>query len=780
MIRPATSSTSIFSVLFSRHGLLALIPILTFLIYSNTWNASFHLDDDINIVENRAIQIKTLDLSSLIRAGFRSPLPNRFVADISFALNYYFGGFHVSGYHWVNYLIHLGTALLLFLFLYETFSQEALRGSIPFPGEAAAIASLLWAVHPVQTQSVTYIVQRMTSLSAFFYLLAFVLYILGRKRAGKDRPPGSRAKIDYWYLGAGVAALMSLGSKEIAITLPMMIVLYDVFFFCKGDRVKITKAVPAYFALVIATGLFGLLCLWGASGSFSAFQDSLSRQYGADYIPWGLRLMTESRVLIYYLSLLLFPHPSRLNLDYDFPISYSMLNPPTTLLSVLAVIGLFSFACLSWRKRPLFTFFIFWYFGNLLLESSVLQLDLVFEHRLYLPSVPFFAGIAIGLLRWASAASSKWTPVLVSGLLVGLISVDSIWTVERNRVWKDEVTLWEDTVSKSPQKARPYKALGTAYAEEGRLDEAIQSFLTALRLNENYAKVHTNLGVAYYKKGTTAQAISEFKRAIEINERDALAYYNLANIFTDQGHWEDAIEAYQKAAEILPAEPTIRHNLAYALNRKGMRQEAIHEYLEAIRDGNDMFESHKNLAALYLQQEENDEALHHYQEADRIQPNDPAIHRIMGVLYKKQKLFDLALREFEKAVQLAPSPTIYYQLGTILDQKKELKGAIRAYQKAIEQDPKMVEAYINLGVAYQKEDRLDLSMAAFLEAMRLQPDLAEAHNNLGFLYQQKGLIELARLEYHLALQYRPDWDLPKTNLMQLQTPLQKIAFRPGE
>lgn len=772
-------STPTVSGFVHRRWLLGLIPILTLLIYSNTWDASFHLDDDINIVGNRAIQIKTLDLSSLIQAGFQSPLPNRFIANMSFALNYYFGDLHVFGYHWVNYLIHLGTAFLLYLFLSQTFSLQRLRRSIPFPGEAAAIAALFWAVHPIQTQSVTYIVQRMTSLSAFFYLLAFVFYIQGRKEAEEGLPSGSPSRFGYWYFGSGLAALLSFGSKETAIALPMMIVLYDFLFFSSDDREKIKKAAPIYLVLLIATGTIALFYLWGATGAFGALQEGILKQYGMGHIPWDIRLMTASRVLIYYLSLLFFPHPSRLNLDYDFPLSYSLWDPPTTFLSAVAVIGIFFFACFSWKRKPLLTFFVFWYFGNLLLESTILQLDLVFEHRLYLPSIVFFAGMTLWVLRWASA-SSEWTSMIVSVLLVGLISVHAFWTLERNRVWGEEVTLWQDTISKSPRKARPYEALGTAYAEQGRLDEAIQTFLMALRLNENDAKVHTNLGVAYYKKGKMEQAISELKRAIEINRRDALAYYNLANILTDQERWDDAVEAYQKAAAILPVEPMIRHNLAHALNRKGMRQEAMHEYLEAIRNKSDLIESHKNLAALYLQEDQIDEALHHYQEANRIRPEDPVVHRMMGSLYKKQKLFDLALREFEKAAQLAPSSTTYYQLGTVLDQKKKWGEAIRIYQKAIELNPEMVEAYINLGVDYQKQNQLEFSMKAFLEAMRLQPKLAEAHNNLGYLYQQQGLIGLARLEYELALRFRPQWDLPRVNLIQLQSPIQEGVFQPGQ
>ncbi|MBI3802731.1 MAG: tetratricopeptide repeat protein [Nitrospirae bacterium] len=767
MLRLSSSSSA-----YSRWVLL-LIPLLVCLVYSNTWDASFHLDDEMNIVENRVVQIKTITPSSLYQAGFQSPLPNRFVANISFALNYYLGGLHVSGYHAVNLLIHLITALLLALFLYRTLTLPSVRGAVPFPGEAATVAALLWAIHPIQTESVTYIVQRMTSLSALFYLLALVLFVSGRRRSEEGRSDGPRPF--FWYLCALMSALLSLGSKETAITLPLFVALYDLLFFRGGEWGKIKRVLPFYAVLFTATVLLAFFYLGGTPGEL---REGISKQYGVDQIPPAIRLMTESRVLLYYVSLLLFPHPARLNLDYDFPLSGGLLYPWTTLLSILFLIGVMSYGFYGWRRRPLLSFFIFWYVGNLFLESSVLQLDLVFEHRLYLPSIAFFTGVGVGLARLRALPPSKQASVLASVVLVSLIGVYSFWTFDRNRIWKNEVTLWEDTVSKSPKKARPFKALGTAYAEEGRLDESITAFLTALRLNENYAKAHTNLGVAYYKSGRTVPAISEFQRAIEINERDALAYYNLANIFTDQGRWDDAIIVYRKALEILPVEPMIRHNLAYALSQKGMRREAIHQYLEAIRAENSRVETHKNLAALYFQEDEVEEALHHYQEATQIQPNDPAVHRMIGQIYKKQRRFDLALQAFSKSADLQPNPVSYYQMGTLFDQKKEWDRAAHAYEKATQLDPKMVEAYINLGIAYQKEEKLDESMRAFLAAMRLRPDLPEAHNNLGFLYQQRGLVDLARFEYQSALHFRPEWDLPRLNLTNLGVVQQSALHRP--
>jgi tetratricopeptide (TPR) repeat protein len=750
--------------------LLFFLPVLVIFIYWNTWEASFHLDDDINIVENHAIHIQSLTPTELIQAGFESPLSNRFVANISLAINYYVGGLHVFGYHVVNFSIHLGTAALVYLFLYSTLTLPIFQKKIFAPQRIAATSALLWAIHPIQTQAVTYIIQRMTSLAAFFYLLAFILYIQGRKKGEPDRPAAR------WYVGAAAAALFSFGSKEIAVTLPFMVILYDLIFFCRGDRAKTRKAAPAYLLLFFGAGLLGWIYLGGLQGPIEAFTKGVSRQYGVETLPIDVRLMTGSRVIIYYFSLLLFPHPGRLNLDYDFSPSYALLHPPTTLFAILILTGFLLSAFYNMKRRPLFSFFVFWYLGNLILESSFLQLDLVFEHRLYLPSIAFFLGVALALERLRSGALAFKMPAAGAALVV-LIFFQTVWSVERNRVWKDEITLWEDTVLKSPQKARPHKALGTAYAEAGRLDEATEALQQALRINGNYAKARTNLGVVYYKKGETSLAIEEFQKAIAINERDALAYYNLANIFTDQGRWDDAIGAYRKGTEILPNESMIRHNLAYALNRKGMSKEAMEEYLKALEEGNRLAPTHKNLAALYVEEGSNDRAIYHYKEVIRLSPNDLAARLVLGRLYKKERLFDLAVREYEEAIRLQPAAAIYYALGTVFDQKGDWERAITAYQKAIQIDPKRVEAGINLGVIYQKQYKIESAMNAFLEVMRIAPDMPEAHNDLGFLYQQKGWIELARLEYQLALKFRPEWDLPRANLNSLPVKTETILSK---
>lgn len=743
-----------------RGWLLFFIPVLLICIYSNTWNSSFHLDDDINIVENHAIQIRSLSPSALIRAGFESPLPNRFVANISLALNYYTGGLQVLGYHVVNFLIHLANAGLVYLFLYLTLTLPLFQKKISRPGRIAAITALLWAVHPIQTQVVTYIVQRMTALAAFFYLIAFIFYIQGRKARENEKAWAQ------WYLGAAGAAALGFGSKETVFMFPVMVIFYDILFFCRLNRARIKRAAPVYFLLTIGIAALGLVYLGGVRGPIETFTEGVSRQYGVDTFPLDIRLLTESRVVIYYLSLLLAPHPSRLNLDYDFSPSYTLFDPPTTLLAILSLAGFLLAALYNAKKRPLFSFFVLWYLGNLFLESSFLQLDLVFEHRLYLPSISFFLGIALGLeqLRKWEFASRIPTAALA---LMALISFETVWGIERNLVWKNEISLWEDTVMKSPLKARPYKALGTAYAEAGRLDEAIEALQQALRINGDYAKARTNLGVVYYKKGEVGKAIDEFERSIKMNEKDALSYYNLANIFTDQDRWDDAIAAYKKAVEILPNESMIRHNLAYALNRKGMAKEAIEEYLEALREGNSLAPTHKNLAALYLEGGELEEAAGHYREAILIAPNDLGSRLALGRLYKKEMRFDLAIKEYEAAIHLKPDGAIYYALGMVFDQKGDWGRAIEAYQRALEMDPRRAEAAVNLGVIYQKQNRTAAAMKTFLEAMRISPEMPEAHNDLGFLYQKKGWIELARLEYRLALKYRPEWALPRTNLNSL-------------
>ena len=358
---------------------VALIAGVALVAYSNTFSVPFVFDDRPNIIENPNVQIKVFTwdkVERLIMNTYKETI--RVFSYFTLALNYYFGGFNVFGYHLVNFLLHVATGIFLYWFLMLTFNLPSLReayGAISY--KVALFASLIFISHPIQTQSVTYIVQRMACMAGMFYLLSFVLYVKGRLSFGRPR---------YFYFGGTVLAyLFGVFSKENVAILPFFFALYEFYFFQsfdlspKGKKI-ISRLVFGLF-LLVALGLI----LWG-----QRYIDVIREGYQYRTFSMSERVLTQFRVVLYYVTLLIFPHPSRLNLDYDFRISKTMLDPPATLISIFIIVALIGYSICTAKKRPVLSFFILWYFGNLVIESSIFPLEMVFEHRLYLPVVgPF-------------------------------------------------------------------------------------------------------------------------------------------------------------------------------------------------------------------------------------------------------------------------------------------------------------------------------------------------------------------------------------------------------
>jgi hypothetical protein len=383
-------------------GLIAGVALVA---YSNTFHVPFHYDDRPNIVENPNVQITVLTwdrVERLIKNTYNVSI--RVFSYFTFALNYYFGGFNVFGYHLVNLLIHIASGIFLYWFLLLTFNLPSLKEKYgPISYKAALFSSLIFVSHPIQTQSVTYIVQRMASMAGMFYLLSLVLYIKGRLSTGWPR--------GFYFGGMVLSYLLGVFSKENVAILPLFIALYEFYFFQNFDlSPRGKKILFALLGVLLALGVFGFI-IWGQrymqeiKGGYE-YRASLS----SPFTMWE-RVLTQSRVVVYYLSLLVFPHPSRLNLDYDFPISKTILDPPTTLISILIIAALIGYSIWTAKKRPLLSFCILWYFGNLVIESSIFPLEMVYEHRLYLPAVGPFVLFGLLVIRGVEKLKYK-TPFL--------------------------------------------------------------------------------------------------------------------------------------------------------------------------------------------------------------------------------------------------------------------------------------------------------------------------------------------------------------------------------
>ena len=421
--------------------LIIFLAVVAFFIYGKTLTGDFIFDDVSNIKENPHLRLGHITAESLLDAAFKGPTKRRPVVKLSFALNYYFHGYNVISFHLVNILIHIANGVLLYLLVSITWRTPAMR---PYRGKYGWIpffTALIWLAHPIQTQAVSYIVQRMTSMATMFYILSLLCYVQARFEAGNPKKTA-------WYCSMVVSGLLALGSKEIAATLPFIIFIYEWYFFQDLSLDWLKKRIPLMVGVLVLLGIIALTYLGGHPF------EKISSMYAAHPLTMAQRAITQFRIVPYYISLLLWPHPGRLNLDYDIQPSISLLDPATTLLGMAAIILCMVMAVITARKHRLISFCILWYFANLVIESSVVALELVFEHRNYLPSTLF---ILLGVFLCFRYLKPKWLPPL---LLSVIMATFTFWSFERNEVWRSPVLIWKDSIAKSPADPRPYTNLG--------------------------------------------------------------------------------------------------------------------------------------------------------------------------------------------------------------------------------------------------------------------------------------------------------------------------------
>ncbi len=587
------------------------IPILCIILYSNTLNSPFVFDDFPNIKENPYFRLIDPDFQRLYDAGFKSPNPNRPVANISFALNYYFGKYDVKSYHVVNITIHIINGILVYLLALIIFqlafnlpSQKIPQfrdASIPL---ISFFTALIFISHPVQTQSVTYIVQRMNSMSAMFYLMSLLLYINGRL---------TRIKWKQWtlFFGCFVFWVMALGSKEIAGTLPFIILIYEWYFFQDLGSDWLRKNIKYFFGLFAVLGLVILIYL-----GWSPFDKILATYANRDFTMTE-RVLTQLRVVVLYISLLLYPYPSRLNLLHHITTSNSLLEPITTLLFLLIIVGLMGLAFYIARRQRLISFCILWFIINLVIESSVIGLEMIYEHRLYLPMLGF--ALIVSCLLFHFLSKRRLWAIVVSAVIILFLCTG---TYVRNRVWRDSITLWSDVLSKSPQSHRAHNNLGNALKKQGRTAEAMEHYLQALWIKPDYEIAHNNLGNALDKHGRIVEAMEHYLQALRIKPDYDKAHNNLGNALDKQGRTAEAIEHYLQALLIKPDYVDAHNNLGNALYKQGRTAEAIEHYLQALRIKPDYVEAHNDLAIALFRKGNIEGAIAHFRKALRINPDD--------------------------------------------------------------------------------------------------------------------------------------------------------------
>ncbi|GEM_PF-441867 len=719
-------------------------------IYAQTFDDPFHFDDAVTIVNNKAVHYLP-DWPATFKAICEFQ-PSRFVTNLTFALNYYVHAFDVFGYHLINLLVHLIAACLvwwlgeLLLVVQERTkdkpSNHRKNKNIPVETSPLAhvpfLAALVFLAHPVNTQAVTYISQRYESLAALFYVASVCLYIRGRMAGKKQALP--------FFVSATVCGLLAMFSKETAITLPLMIVFIEYFWFRREIDPK--QGHGPRWGWVVALCLASLVVIpavFRFNYTQILFAERPSQSHPGDVLTFPTYFLTQFRVLMTFARLLFVP--VGLNLDYDFPMSHTLFEPET-FLGFLFVVG---FLVLAWRARrpyPILAFAILWFFITLS-ANFIPRTHVIFEHKLYLAATGAIPALSLWLFRFF-----KNRRALTVGFMV-VIAIFSCLAFMRNKVWDTDVGLWQDVIQKSPHKARVYLGLGAAYATAGELDSALK-YLTQAATMMSDPHPYNNRGMVYVRKKQDDLALEDFNKTIAINPAFVDGYVNRGELLARRKHYHEALADFNKAIEFGPG-------LSSAYKMRGRLYDALHRYDLAMADYNRAIAIDPGDAQatawrgyIYALSGRSDEALRDFKAALRADPGFSDGYVFRGMYYKEHGKRDLALADINKALALKPASALaYYQRADLWAQSGNAVEAMRDVERSIALDPNYDLPYALRAFLYAQTKNYDLALKDLNKSLELNPDFIDAYLNRGLLYTVQGKEVLAVADFSKAIELNP-------------------------
>lgn len=661
----------------SRTNLLAggALVLAALAAYHNSLDVPFIFDDGPSILGNPSIRHLWPLSGPLSPPDGSGGVSGRPLVNLSLAVNYALGGFEVRGYHVMNLALHALAGLTLWGVLRRTLRQPGLHPDLGDNAEPAAwVMALLWTVHPLLTESVVCIVQRTEVLGGLFYLLTFHCFI--RALEGGPRERG-------WQGLTVAVCLLGMAAKEIVATAPVLALLYDRTFVSGTFRAAWVRRKWLYVSMAATWLLLAWLMLHNQ-------QRGRTVGFGLGVSSWEY-LLTQCEALVMYLKLSFWPHP--LVVDYG-TVLVGGIGEVWWQGTLIVALLLGTVAALVRQPKP--GFLGAWFFVILAPSSSFVPLttQTMAEHRMYLPLMAVIALVVGSATVWLGRRA-------VMGFLVLAIGAGGL-TIRRNTDYQDDLTLWRDTVEKSPANSRAHAGLGTAHHDRGNLAEARRHYEESLRLDPASGHKHYNLGLVLDNLGRTDEAIRYYRETLRLMPQHAGAHANLAVILVQRGQSAEAVPHLEAALVQMPDLTGAYHTLGQALTDLGRLPEAAKAYEQALKLNPRYVEARLNLGILLARLDRLDEARKQLREAVRLRPDVAEAHA---------------------------------NLGIVLAETGELEAAAACYREALRLRPGYAKAHYNLGNAFIGLQRWSEAKAEFEAAVREQPDFTEAREMLGKLQE---------------------------------------------
>jgi len=625
------------SNVWSTIGLALLLILAALLAYANSFSGAFVFDDS-QILDTPQIH-HLFPLSNVVTNT------NRPLLNLSLALNYELDGINVTGYHIFNILVHLIAGLFLFGALRLTFRSPRVRDYFRDRAEFLAFTiTLLWLLHPLQTASVTYVIQRTEAMMGMFYLAAMF------SAAQYFSTPARRI----WIILATGCIVLGLASKEVMITAPIVILFYDRIFWSESFR-NIWQRRKLFYSALFLTWL---VPVWLLSTS-NQYQNSVG--FGIKTATPLEYALTQPEVILHYLRLAFIP--VGLCLDYQWPIATHVVQILPNAAALLLLLGLTIWAFI--KNRPA-AFAGIWFFFILSITSSFFPIqDIAFEHRMYLPlaSVIALAVIFADFLLNRYCPSQRNRRLLASVLAILFAGTFATLTHLRNRDFQSEETMWRDILAKRPSNIRAYNDLGLALVKQGKNDEAMTYFKKAMEINPRFIVLYNNIGLLLLNSGDLEQATQFFTQAVTYKPDYAEAVNNLGLAYARAGRYDAARTQYENAIKLDPS---------YA-------------------------ESYNNLGVIYLEQKQYKEGWEYVQKAIALKPHYATAYNNLGVISIHLGKFPEAEQYFRRALQLNPDyAKALNNLGVAVKQQGRVQEAMSYFSMALKLSPNYREAQVNL------------------------------------------------------------------------------------